>query len=190
MKIRDSGMPEAQTWETFFDADHILTRLHFAGGAGEVVDFGCGYGTFAIAAARRTSGTVHALDIDPKMVAATAARAASLGLANVKAVECDFERFGSGLPESSMSYAMQFNILHAQDAVGLLREALRVLEPRGALAIVHWVHDPGTPRGPPLSIRPRPEQCVAWASEVGFVVDESPVALPPYHYGLVAHKRP
>src|SRR5262245_2852734 len=158
-------MPEEATWATFFDPELILKRLQFGFDREDAVDFGCGYGTFSIAAARLTSGTVFALDIEPQMVAATAAKALREGLTNVRAIERDFVGQGTGLANDSVAYAMQFNILHAEDAMGLLREALRVLRPEGILAIVHWIHDAETPRGPSLDIRPRPEQCIRWAKK-------------------------
>jgi SAM-dependent methyltransferase len=188
MKIRDSGMPDRPTWESFFDASQVLGQLGFSSSDEDVADLGCGYGTFTIAAARLTSGTVHAFDIEPEMIAATTAMARSWGLSNVRAVERDFASEGTGLPADSIGYAMLFNILHAEDATGLLREAFRVLRPLGVLSIIHWVHDARTPRGPDLSIRPRPEQCIDWAQQVGFVLQGSPILLPPYHYGLVARK--
>jgi SAM-dependent methyltransferase len=188
MKIRDSGMPDRKTWEGFFNPEHVLLRLEFRCDSDNVVDFGCGYGTFTIAAARLTSGIVHALDIDPRMVAVTAETAAREGLSNVRAVERDFVRSGTGLASGSVSYAMLFNVLHAEDATGLLREAFRVLCPDGLLAIVHWIYDHNTPRGPDLGIRPRPEQCTAWAREVGFISQTESIPLPPYHYGVLARK--
>jgi len=90
--------------------------------------------------------------------------------------------------KGSVAYAMLFNVLHAEDAVSLLSEAFRILRPDGMLGIIHWVHDAGTPRGPDLSIRPRPEQCSEWASQAGFVSQQSSILLPPYHYGLVMRK--
>ena len=75
MKIRDSGMPDEHSWERLFDARHVLRQLRLTRGNEDVVDFGCGYGTFSIAAARMTKGTIYALDIDPNMVAQTACRA-------------------------------------------------------------------------------------------------------------------
>jgi hypothetical protein len=122
------------------------------------------------------------------MVAATGAKAQAKGLINVKPIERDFVGVGTGLPAGSMAYAMLFNILHAEDATGLLREAFRVLRPDGIVAIMHWIHDAKTPRGPALSIRPRPDQCQTWASEAGFTPDPTVISLPPYHYGVVARK--
>jgi hypothetical protein len=61
-----------------------------------------------------------------------------------------------------------------------------VLVPDGKLAIIHWNYDPDTPRGPTMSIRPRPDQCQSWAEQVGFeLLPPSLIDLPPYHYGFV-----
>jgi SAM-dependent methyltransferase len=188
MKVRDSGMPDEAMWARFFDARQILAELEFTATNADVVDFGCGYGTFTVAAARLTSGTVYALDIDPEMIATTAAKAASFGLDNVTTIARDFVTEGTGLPNASADYAMLFNILHAEHPVELLREALRVLRPGGKLAVIHWIHDATTPRGPDLRIRPRPEQCRAWAQDAGFEIVMPTIALPPHHYGLVGRK--
>ena len=188
MNVRDSGMPDELLWEQFFDAGRILAALDFTDVAADVVDFGCGYGTFTIAAAQLTSGTVYALDIDAGMVEATRARAASLGVGNVKAIERDFVARGTGLPDVSTGYAMLFNILHAENPAGLLNEALRVLRPAGKVAVIHWVHDARTPRGPSLAIRPRVEQCQAWLRQAGFELVIPHVDLPPHHYGLVGRR--
>jgi SAM-dependent methyltransferase len=179
-------MPERAMWEGFFEPSKVLARLHFGPCGDDVADFGCGYGTFSIAAAQLTKGLVHAIDIDEQMTEATAAAAAKLALANVRTVLRDFVAQGSGLPSESVGYAMLFNVLHAEDAVGLLREAHRVLARQGRAAIMHWIYDAATPRGPDLSIRPRPEQLIAFVHEAGLLPQGPVVALPPYHYGLVA----
>lgn len=188
MKVRDSGMPEERVWDEFFDAREILAALDFTDGGADVVEFGCGYGTFTIAAARLTSGTVFALDIEPAMIAATRAKAGELGRDNIVASERDFVAAGTGLPDTSVAYAMLFNILHGERPLELLREARRVLTPGGKVAVIHWNHDPATPRGPDLSIRPRPEQCLAWMERAGFELTAPLIALPPYHYGLVGRR--
>lgn len=56
MKGRESGMPDESYWETFFNPACILDRLGCPGLCGEVVEFGCGYGTFTIPAVRAMRG--------------------------------------------------------------------------------------------------------------------------------------
>lgn len=83
------------------------------------------------------------------------------GIGNVRAAVRDFVAEGSGLPSDSMDAALLFNILHHEEPVALMKEAFRILKTRGRLAVIHWNHDPATPRGPAMEIRPRPEQCIA-----------------------------
>ena len=51
MRTRESGMPEEPVWSSFFDPEATLRTLGVRPQSGDVVDFGCGYGTFAIPAA-------------------------------------------------------------------------------------------------------------------------------------------
>ena len=190
MRIRDSGMPEEATWQGFFDPETTLDTLGLRRSCADVVEFGCGYGTFTIPAARIVAGTVFALDMDPAMLAATGARADEHGLENVRLIERDFMADGTGLPARAAEYAMVFNILHPQEPLDLLREAHRTLCPAGLLGIIHWNHDPTTPRGPPMEIRPRPQQCRQWAGQAGFeLADGAVIDLPPYHYGMALRKK-
>jgi SAM-dependent methyltransferase len=188
MKARDSGMPEEEMWTTFFDAPRMLAALGFADTKGNIADFGCGYGTFTIAAARLTTATVFAFDIEGEMIEATVRKAEALRLRNVRAAQRDLLELGSGLADDSLAYAMLFNILHAEQPLILLQEAFRTLAPGGKIAIMHWIYDSSTPRGPDLSIRPRPEQCREWLKESGFELAMPRVSLPPYHYGIVGRK--
>ncbi|HLZ98635.1 MAG TPA: class I SAM-dependent methyltransferase [Steroidobacteraceae bacterium] len=185
-KVRDSGMPAAEQWESYFDAAGVLESLGCRGLHGDAVEFGCGYGTFTIPAAQRISGTLHALDIDPLMVAATATRVSRAGLKNVRVEQRDFVVQGCGRETGSVSMVLLFNILHIEDPVALLKEACRVLAPGGLVGIIHWNYDARTPRGPPLTIRPRPEQCRAWGEQAGLRWVRDP-SLPgsPWHWGQV-----
>ena len=70
----------------------------------------------------------------------------------------------------------------------LLREAFRVLKYESTLAVMHWIPDEQTPRGPPMSIRPHPTQCIEWLQAADFEVRSEVVDLPPYHFGLTAYK--
>jgi len=182
-------MPPLEQWERFFDAGGILEALGCRDLSGDVVEFGCGYGTFTLPAACRASGTVFALDIDPLMVAATAGRAQRAGIRNVVAQQRDFDVDGCGRPACSATYVMLFNILHLQEPLGLLQEAHRVLRPDAILGMLHWRRDASTPRGPPLEIRPSAEQCRLWAEATGFRWIRTP-QLPrsPWHWGMMLER--
>lgn len=189
MKARESGMPDGSQWESFFNPRCIVERLDCRGLSGDIVEFGCGYGTFTIPAAQLNTGRLIALDIEPAMVTETMNKAAESGLRNVVAEQRDFVAAGCGRPDQSVSYAMLFNILHIEDPVRLLREAYRALAPGGLVGIIHWRSDVPTPRGPSPDIRPLPEQCRAWGETAGleFVRYES-LCCCSWHWGLIMRR--
>lgn len=191
MKIRESGMPAETQWASFFDCEAVVEKLLGAARtSGNVIEFGCGYGSFTAPTATHTRGLVTALDIDSAMIAIVREKAASLGLHNVRAVLRDFVADGSGVEAGSQAHAMIFNLLHLAQPVTLLREAHRTLRNGGVLSVMHWRSDIPTPRGPPLEIRPTPEQCRQWMRDAGFREIES-VDLHdacPFHFGMVGRR--
>lgn len=104
MRTRESGMPDEEFWESLFDTEFILDRLGVDGSLGDVVELGCGYGTFSLS-------------------------------------DC--------------------------------------LRPDGRAFAIHWRFDRGTPRGPSLQIRPRPEQLADWATQPGLSSASLIIDLPP-----------
>ena len=187
MKIRESGMPDEELWEGFFKPGEILKKMGLTDNIVNAADLGCGYGTFTIPAAKMINGRVYAIDIEPEMVKITEQKAKLEDLSNVETILRDFISQGSGLEDESVDYVILSNILHLEEPEKLLREAYRILSPKGKLVIIHWNYDPTTPRGPPMEIRPTPEKCINWAISSGF---KNPVKydLKPYHYGIVLDK--
>jgi len=181
-------MPEEDRWESFFDPDVILSELGLDPACQAVVDLGCGYGTFSIPAARRISGKVYAIDIDPQMIEFCQTKVTAAGLSNVICQQRDFTVEGTGLVDQSADFVMLFNILHAENPLDLLKEAHRILVPGGKVGVIHWNFDPTTPRGPSMNIRPRPEQCQAWIQNAGFELVKPMINFPPYHYGMAGQK--
>ena len=189
MKARESGMPEEALWASFFDARAAIDKLLGPQGvAGDVLEFGCGYGTFTVPAALLTRGIVTALDIEGEMVQHVRQMARTLGLSNIRCEQRDFLVQGTGLDDGSQLRAMIFNLLHLERPVALLQEAYRVLRADGLLSVMHWRSDIPTPRGPSLAIRPTPEQCRKWIAAAGFrkieFVDLNSCC--PYHFGFIA----
>jgi ubiquinone/menaquinone biosynthesis C-methylase UbiE len=182
-------MPDETMWQTFFNPEQILRKLGLNETCENAVDLGCGYGTFSIPAAKMVKGTVYAIDIEPQMIAKVREKARAENLSNIETIQQDFVTGPTDLKNESVDYVMLFNILHAEDPLSLLKEAKRILSGNGKLGVIHWNYDPQTPRGPSMTIRPRPEQCIAWALQAGFKESKKgQIDLPPYHYGLIFEK--
>lgn len=185
MKLRESGMPEEMYWETLFDTDLILNQLEIDHRLGDMVELGCGYGTFTLPVAKRITGILRTYDIDAAMVERTRCRACDATITNIVAEIRDIFGQGFGVAAASQDACLLFNILHCEEPVRLLSEAARVVRPGGLIHVIHWRHDPSTPRGPSLEIRPRPEQIVSWARETHLLEPlGATLDLPPWHFGL------
>lgn len=80
MKTRESGMPEEALWNTFFRPREALTALGLKADARFAVEFGSGYGTFSLEAARMIQGRVLGFDIEPGLVDLCRRKAVGAGL--------------------------------------------------------------------------------------------------------------
>ncbi len=187
VKARESGMPDESMWASFFDVPEILSKLQFNHTIQTAVEFGSGYGTFSIPASQLVSERLISLDIEPDLIKTLSQKAHDYCLP-IQAICRDFVAEGTGLPSENVDYALLFNILHIEDPLQLLKEAWRVLKYGGKMGIIHWNHDPSTPRGPSMAIRPKPVDCIRWAKNSGFELI-STVELKPYHYGLIFTKK-
>jgi len=136
MKLRESGMPAEDYWETLLSPEAILARFQLGATTGDVVELGCGYGTFTLPLARRIAGSVHAFDIDGAMLERTAMRAAQAGIKNIVVTHRDVLAQGYGLPDETCDAGLLFNILHCESPIDLLRETARVVCPGGTLAVI------------------------------------------------------
>ncbi|PJZ24277.1 methyltransferase type 11 [Leptospira hartskeerlii] len=189
MKVRDSGMPEADYWDSLFDLPLVLERMDLLETKGRIVEFGSGYGTFTLPLAEKNQSEIIAFEIEKDLVLDLEKKALSLGLDHVHPIQKDIIEEGTSFPESFVDYVMIFNLLHHEDPTSILKEAFRILKPRGIAGLMHWNYDPNTPRGPKMEIRPKPEYIYQKAIESGFKIgSEKPIDLPPYHYGFIAKK--
>ncbi|AOP35270.1 methyltransferase type 11 [Leptospira tipperaryensis] len=189
MKVRDSGMPEAEYWDTLFNVPLILERMNLLKEIGTIVEFGSGYGTFTLPLAKNHKNRILAFEIENDLVQELQEKAKREGLDHIVPIEKDIIADGTSLTPDSVDYVMIFNLLHHEDPIAILKEAHRILKPGGYAGLVHWNYDPKTPRGPKMEIRPRPEEIYNRAKETQFQIETAqPIDLPPYHYGFLARK--
>ncbi len=188
MKVRDSGMPSETMWSSFFEVDTILNTMQVNQSVNNLLEVGCGYGTFTITAAKKIKGKLLAFDIEQEMIDYTKNKAIHEGITNIDFFNRDIIANGSGLAKESVDYVMLFNILHHDQPMELINEAHRILKKDGKVGIIHWRSDIDTPRGPDVSTRPKPNQCFEWAKEAGFKILQQPQILEPYHFGLIIQK--
>lgn len=189
MKVRESGMPDEEYWNSFFDGECVIKKMFGDDGCpGNLVEFGSGYGTFTLAAARHAQGTVFAFDIEAVLVERLRQKSTDQAIENIHTEVRDFVAAGTGLEPATQFHAMIYNLLHVENPIELLREAQRVLRSGGRLSVIHWRSDIPTPRGPALEIRPTPEQCKVWIAAAGFhhIQDIDLSECCPYHFGIVA----
>ena len=183
MKIEDSGMPAEVYWNSLFDIGAIVDWLAISKNAA-IVEIGCGYGSFTVPVAQKTSGKVYAFDIDVEMLSATQHNVQTAKLKNVELLHRDVLDTGTGLAAESVDLVLLFNILHFSERRIFLAEAARILRKGGVVAVLHWRKDIATPRGPAIELRPDQAQILSAASGLSLRFEGISQLLPPYHWGM------
>jgi ubiquinone/menaquinone biosynthesis C-methylase UbiE len=100
-----------------------------------VLDFGCGPGSFSVAAARLTgpSGRVYACDIQPLAASFIQRKAAEAGVANVAFLCAGRD---TGLAAESVDVVLLYDVLHMlSEPAAVLTELSRILRPGGLLSV-------------------------------------------------------
>lgn len=100
----------------------------------QVLDFGCGPGSFSLAAANIVgqSGKVYALDIHPLAIQSVTKKATKVGLQNIETISSDG---ATSIPDQSVDFIILNDVLHeVDDPDAVLAELHRILKPEGTLA--------------------------------------------------------
>ncbi|MDG5787259.1 class I SAM-dependent methyltransferase [Evansella sp. AB-P1] len=187
MKFRESGMPDEEIWNSYFYPEKVLDKLGVSEEIHHFLDIGCGYGTFLFPAAKRISGKAIGIDIDKYFLNCCYEKRRSNKQKNIELIEGDIleeETKQAILNEVGLvDYVSLFNILHCEEPVKVLENVMKLIKPKGKIAIVHWNYD-DTPRGPSLAIRPKQEDITQLMEQVGGSLIKQ-VNLPPHHFGLL-----
>ena len=141
----------------------VLHRVGIQPGE-RVLELGPGPGAFTVEAARRTEpgGTLVAVDIQPKMIAAVERRVREAGQANVETHVAS--AYQLPLEDDSVDRAFLVTVLpEIPDIQRALLELRRVLKPDGVLSTTEEFLDPDYPLA---------RTTTRWAQEAGFELAE------------------
>jgi ubiquinone/menaquinone biosynthesis C-methylase UbiE len=119
--------------DMFMAPKEIIERAGIKPGL-HVLDYGCGPGSYSMAAAEIVgeSGKIYALDIHPLAVETVKHKAKKKGLENIETILSDC---ATGLPDESMDFVILFDIYHElSEPDSVLQELHRVLKPEGKLS--------------------------------------------------------
>lgn len=151
-----------------------------------VANLGCGNGHFTIPLARAAGnqGKVYAIDVLPGALNSVRSRARLEGLFNIETVRANVEARNDKIIESGIvDLALISNVFfQSSKKVDIIKEALRLLRPRGKLVIIEW-NQKGS-FGPPLALRVKEDDLKKMAISQGFMFIKSFTA-GDYHYGMM-----
>lgn len=162
----------------------ILTQIGLKHGL-TFVDVGCGYGFFALPAAKLVGkdGKVYGLDSNDEAIRKLKEKAAEKGLDNL------YLKVGKAeeniLCKACADIAFFGIVLHDfNDPTKVLKNSKRMLKPTGKLVNLDWKKEP-MQLGPPLQIRFSEKEAKSLIENAGFIIEAVEEA-GPYHYIISA----
>lgn len=132
------GMSIALLFRDIFNPPHkILHQIDLIKQGTVVLDYGCGPGSYTIAAAQIVgpSGKVYAVDIHPMAILEVQKKADMKELKNIQTILADSSR--TKLPDSSVDVVLLFYVLHDfKNPDSILEELNRILRHKGILSVI------------------------------------------------------
>lgn len=122
--------------DAFLRPRKILNKLEGIKGGVSILDYGCGPGSFTLAAAGMVciDGTVFAADIHPLALEHVRKSASKRGFKNIKTI---LTADKTDLPDSSIDIILLFYVLHDfHNPCKIIRELNRVLKSDGILTVI------------------------------------------------------
>ena len=140
-----------------------------------LLDLACGRGAYSLMASKiiGSAGVVYAVDLWKDGIEQLKANAGEEGAYNIKAFVSDV---GQRIPvdDHVVDVCLMATVLHdfVEDNISkeVLKEVVRVLKPKGILAVVEFKKIDGPP-GPPLHIRLSPDEVGDMLLPYGFKVE-------------------
>ena len=162
----------------------------------KIADLGCGGGYFTIPLAHLVGkgGKVFAVDVMEGPIEAVRSRVAMEKLENVVIIRSDLEQkdsLKSYIEKEACQWVVLVNVLYtSKKTPAILKEASRILAPKGKLVIVDWEKKPKKAFlnfGPPLETRLGSTEAKTLAQKAGFKFLKS-FEVGKFHFGLMFGK--
>jgi ubiquinone/menaquinone biosynthesis C-methylase UbiE len=135
-----------------------------------IADVGAGTGYFSLPLPHAVGalGKVYAVDAQAELLSWLKQKLDDAPFTNVELIRAEADQ--TGLPTSSCSLFFLANVWHEiVDPIAALAEAMRVLKPRGRIAILDWRANVDPEHGPPFFHRVKVSDAMESLRSVGFV---------------------
>lgn len=136
-----------------------------------VLDAGAGSGYLTIPAAKRTDGTVYALDMDPRMLNVIHSKAISENITNIQLLQGGLAPIP--MADNSVDVVLASLILHEVGPLSpVLGQMYRVLKVGGYFLCVEYEKDESAVEGPPMHIRIPSAEMEKELISAGFIIEQ------------------
>lgn len=153
----------------------------------KVADLGAGTGAYSVAASKRVGHTGHvfAIEVQKDLLKRFESEIKEKDLSNVGCIWGDIEKkHGTKIADGSMDAVVISNVLfQAEDKLGLIDEAKRILKKGGKVLFVDWVES-SLGMGPSSMNVIRPDVAIDLFIKRGFKLQER-ITTNEHHYGII-----
>lgn len=170
----------------FINPEYTINQLGLREGM-KVADFGAGSGAYTKLASAKvgSTGIVYAIEVQKDLVTRLESEVKKWGFSNVECLWADIEKKGgTKLADKSIDYVIISNVLfQAEDKLGLIDEAKRILKDDGRVLLIDW-SDSYSGMGPAPHHLVTEEAARALFKQRGFRVMEN-ISTSVHHYGII-----
>jgi ubiquinone/menaquinone biosynthesis C-methylase UbiE len=156
-----------------------------------VADFGAGTGAYSLAAGQHVghTGHVYAIEVQKDLVKKLESEIKTWNVSNIECIWGNIEKNqGTKIADHSMDAVIISNVLfQAEDKIGLVDEARRILKKDGKILLIDWLASFSN-MGPNSEHIIEPKMAIDLFNKRGFKFVEK-IATNPHHYGIIfAHE--
>jgi ubiquinone/menaquinone biosynthesis C-methylase UbiE len=152
-----------------------------------VADFGAGTGAYSISAGRHVghTGHVYAIEVQKDLVKKLESEVKDAHIRNVECIWGNIEKIhGTKIADHSMDAVIIANVLfQADDKLGLIDEAKRILKKGGKVLFIDWLSS-FSGMGPTSEHIVTPQMSTDLFTKRGFKFVEK-ITTNPHHYGII-----